>query len=532
MRNSARGAQFVRKPSESSASVVRPRPPAPRAPSASSSSPAPLATASLAATEPRWSGSIQELAASKQRARSQLKRPDEVSSPAPGLPDKLDPPGISTPLSEGSAAPSARSLLFGFRRQWNRDRQRQIPCWLASFVLHLLAVVLLGSLTVPVSRQRTVVALLMSFGEVDGQTDDGPVELATTVPLAVAEASPDHGVQPAGANQLPLAMPNEPPSIKSPALDGPTDPQNAAKATPGSPAESPGPHELGQISNDLNLDLDALIDTENEVHDEIVERFIEFDVGRLPGAAGLKARQDFDRLGTEAIGSLIRGLNKSAMMQASCPVVVISQKLGTLLRDKPEPALLQYALANIGRDVPSGAPHMGYLQALVAQIQRIDRARSAPNVPMIVASLKSRDVQGAIQATNVVVAEYKKLADLEKRDVAWALVQLLKHRDADLRSAAHAALVALAGGEDYGPASDRRPPDRVAAACRWSLELCPDRFEAAANSTLKTAENLAGAGKGEAARRCYRKLVHEYAGTEAADQAAERLKGPTEFASR
>ncbi|HWB08900.1 MAG TPA: hypothetical protein VG826_06740 [Pirellulales bacterium] len=517
MQNSASGAQVVRKPSESSTSVVRPRSPATRSPSA---------------TQARSSGSIQELAASKQRARatSQPTRPSGAASPAAAAPGDLDPPAILLPA--GSAVPSAGSQLSVFRRQWNNDRRRHIPCWLASFVLHLLAIVVLGSLTVPVSRQKTVMALLMSFGEVENQIDDGPVELAATIPLDVtdAEASRDPGTRPVGDNQLPLAMPDETPGIKSPVLDRPANPQALAKATAGLPAESPGPHTLGQISDGLDVDLDAPFETQNKVHDEIVERFIEFDVGRLPGPEGLKARRDFDRLGTEAVASLVRGLNKSAMMQASCPVVVISQKLGRMMRDKPEPALLQYALANIGRDVPSSAPHMGYLQALVSQIQQIDRARSAPNVPMIVASLKSRDVQGAMQATNVVVTECKKLAELEKREVAWVLIHLLTHRDAGLRSAAHAALVALAEGEDHGPTSDRRPPDRVAAACRWSLALCPDRFERAAESMLKAAENLAEAGKGEAARRYYRKLVHEYAGTEAADEAAMRLKRPTEFA--
>ncbi len=203
-----------------------------------------------------------------------------------------------------------------------------------------------------------------------------------------------------------------------------------------------------------------------------------------------------------------------------------------MLRENPQPALVRYALNNIGRDVPVEAPHIGYLQALVNQLRQLGSSDAAPNLPMILASLKSRDVERAIQAANVVTAERGKLVEFEKHEVAWALIHLLTHRSPELRAAAHTALVALAEGKDLGPASDRRPPDRLAAACKWSLELCPDRFEAAAEAVLKNAESLADAGKDEAARRYYRKLIHEYAGTAAADEAAERLKQPAELASR
>jgi hypothetical protein len=478
----------------------------------------------------RWSGSLHELAVRKQQTRAvpQPTRLDKAGASAPAVPKNLDPPTV--PLSVGPAAPSARSLPSSLRRRWNGDRRWQIPCWLTSFVLHLLAIVVLGSLTVPVSRQRTVMALLLSFG-VEAPTEDGQAELATTISLAAVDAGalPGSDALVDSENQPPQAALTETPLIR-PALPLDRSPDRPKEVVPQAPRGSSASEPPAQLAAGQGVDETPTIEATNKAQDEVVSRFIEFDVGRLRGEEGLKARQDFDRLGTEAIASLIRGLNRSAKMHASCPVVVISQKVGMILHENPQPALLRYALDNIGRDVPPSAPHVGYLQALVNRLRQLDPAHSVPNVSMIVASLKSRDVQGAIQAAQVVTAECGKFVKFEKHELAWALIHLLTHRDAELRAAAHTALIALAEGKDYGPASDRRPPDRVAAACSWSLELCPDRFEAAADSVLNMAENLADAGKGEAARRYYRKLIHEYAGTAAADEAAERLKKSAEFA--
>jgi hypothetical protein len=516
MRTSASGAQVVGKSSEAAASPVKPRPPV--ATTASSS-------------RPRWSGSVHELAVCKQKART-ASPPTDPANLHPSTPGAS--PGLGLPelrLGVSPAAASANSLLSVFHRQWSSDRRWHVPCWLTSFVLHLLGVVVLGSITVPVRGQRTVMAILLSFGDLAAENEDGPVELATTMSLASTEVgtSLSHAeVEAVDDHPSPPAMQTVPPIIKPPPRDHSSE-QHAealAKAADGPPpVEPPGVSTVDQPIGSAHV-----IETTNKAHDEVVARFIEFDVGRLTGPEGLKARHDFDRLGTEALASLIRGLNKSAKMHASCPVVVISHKLGAMLNENPDPALLRYALENIGRDVPVDAPHLGHLQGLLTRLRQLHPWHSAPNVSMIVASLKSRDARTAIQAANVVTAECNKLADFEKSEVAWPLIQLLTHRDAELRGAAHDALVALAKGEDYGPSNDRRPAERIAAACRWSLELCPNRFEAAAESLLKTAEHLAQVGKDDAARRHYRRLVHEYAGTEAAAEAAGHLHQARNFA--
>src|SRR4051794_20839980 len=74
-------------------------------------------------------------------------------------------------------------------------------------------------------------------------------------------------------------------------------------------------------SSPLAPSLPQLTPQEEAKYEEIVERFIQFDIGKLPGAAGKKALEDFDRLPPEAIFVLIDGFNRAANMEASCPAV-------------------------------------------------------------------------------------------------------------------------------------------------------------------------------------------------------------------
>jgi hypothetical protein len=98
--------------------------------------------------------------------------------------------------------------------------------------------------------------------------------------------------------------------------------------------------------------------------DEIVDRFIQYDIGRLQGAAGMHARWEFERLGPEAIPALVRGLNKSASIRASCPIAVISSKLHRLLAVSEDPTHAKYAIENVGRNISWNAPHYRAIQTL------------------------------------------------------------------------------------------------------------------------------------------------------------------------
>ena len=473
----------------------------------------------------RPSDPLHELALRKRKAHRSSRR--SVAPPA-APPPATEGACQSLPARAGST--SVRATLLAFRRHWNGHRQREVPCWLASLVLHLLAVVSLGSLTIPVSRNRTVMSLLLTFGEIDAPADNAPVELLATAQLTPVEEplevpatdlSADPAVAMHIADQTPPKVP--PPRASSPGTPDVEAKSQAAGATPS--AKPPGQSDLADGGDET-----LVSETTENAHDEIVEKFIEFDVGRLTGAEGAKARTDFDRLGAEAIRSLVRGLNKSASIHASCPVMVIASKIETLLRENPDPALLRYALENIGRGVPRNAPHSGRLRSLLAQLRPPRPGSPSPKLSNLLASLKARDRQSVLAGIRAVVAEGGQLADFERRGAAWGLIRLLTHRDAALRSAAHQALVALAGGTDCGPANDRRPGDRFAAAGRWSLHFDEERYQATAESVLKNAQHLADAGKRDAARKQFQKLAREYPGSTAAEKADEYLDGAKTFA--
>ena len=490
----------------------------------------------LPASKPRWSGSLQELADRKRAAK--VSRPPRSGSAvgktaAPKADARSGPQ--QAPLLLPAAACSARTRLLVFYRRWNCDRRWRVPCWLTSLLLHLLAVVVLGSITVPVSNRRTVVSILLSFGDLDAPADEGTVELATTMTVAAVDAQ---SVSPQVDHKKAHSVESQPPMQTGPSMIDVFPPSDKATEPPSTDqtvragGALPGDTPPGQSDVAQRGDTETcVVDTANKEHDAVVERFIQFDIGRLQGAEGTKARQEFERLGPEAIASLVRGLNRSATIHASCPVMVISNKLEAMMRENPDPALLRYALRNIGRGVPAKAPHLGRLQGLVYQLRQFHPSKkTSPNVSMILAAVQGGNRQRIIEAANVVAADGDKLIEFERRLVAWPLIRLLTHRDSAVRRAAHEALVALADGEDCGPDDDRLPADRFAAAGQWSLRFDAERYEAAADSVLKTAQHLDDAGKPDAARRYYARLVQEYPGTSAAEEAAEQLERPKALA--
>src|SRR3954453_17342179 len=70
--------------------------------------------------------------------------------------------------------------------------------------------------------------------------------------------------------------------------------------------------------------LPALTREEEDKLDDVIDRFILADTGRLKGPEGRKAVQEFEALKSEAIPALIRGVNKAARINHSCPVLMIS----------------------------------------------------------------------------------------------------------------------------------------------------------------------------------------------------------------
>lgn len=129
-----------------------------------------------------------------------------------------------------------------------------------------------------------------------------------------------------------------------------------AGAAPPDPKAPRKPHPLAPS-------LPQLTDEEEAQLDRIVERFIQFDIGNLPGAEGQKAKLEFDRLGPEATFALIRGLNRAAQIDHSCPVLVIARKLNRIMAASSDGELLQFARENIGAGV-GRTQHAGILTDL------------------------------------------------------------------------------------------------------------------------------------------------------------------------
>ena len=134
--------------------------------------------------------------------------------------------------------------------------------------------------------------------------------------------------------------------------------------------------------------LPYLTNDEEDKLDRVVDRFIQFDIGRLPGAEGQQALRDFEKLGIEAIPALIRGLNRAAVIDHSCPTLVISKKLSRMLMASNDQELLEFARDTIGAGV-TRSQHTRVLQDMrfACLMRKNDLARRAPSGPKTPATM-------------------------------------------------------------------------------------------------------------------------------------------------
>ena len=146
-------------------------------------------------------------------------------------------------------------------------------------------------------------------------------------------------------------------------------------------AADPAPAETGtpRKPHPLAPSLPELTEKEEAEIDRIIDRFIKADTGKLGGAEGRSAIDDFKELGPESTFALIRGFNKSAHIDHSCPALTISRKLTSILRSSNDVDLLQFAKENIG----AGAKQTKYgdviRQLKMSCSQRITYAKNLPN---------------------------------------------------------------------------------------------------------------------------------------------------------
>jgi hypothetical protein len=129
------------------------------------------------------------------------------------------------------------------------------------------------------------------------------------------------------------------------------------------PADSGSSKDVQRKPSPWAPTLPALTQEEEQQLDEIINRFILFDTGKLTGDEGKKAKEDFDKLGPEATFALLRGLNRAARIESSCPALIIAKKLNKVLAFTDDRELLDFAKENIGNDVKENR-HAATLQEL------------------------------------------------------------------------------------------------------------------------------------------------------------------------
>jgi hypothetical protein len=300
------------------------------------------------------------------------------------------------------------------------------------------------------------------------------------------------------------------------------------------PAQTGKPREANPLAPSLPL----LSDKEEEKIDNTMDRFIQYDMGQLRGEEGKKALQEFRELGPEAIPGMIRGLNRAAKIESSCPAVTIAKKLAVMLRASNDPDLLDFARENVGAGITQSR-HMAVIKDL--KVLCIMRKRAVGNNPVtlrtparqdqdqittlaipdsppadqpkgdaksakrlrklaernddeavaelakaasskdkqtqqlgreLLAQVLSRQGADALKdrlkdGDAVVRATAARIVGAKRLPLGVELIDLLSDDDADVRQAAHQALVRLNRGIDLGPDADAGEAERSAAIKKW-----------------------------------------------------------------
>jgi HEAT repeat protein len=203
--------------------------------------------------------------------------------------------------------------------------------------------------------------------------------------------------------------------------------------------------------------------------DYVVDQFIQYDVGQLRGEPGQQALMAFNRLGTESVPALIRGLHRAACISASCPVIVLASKLSTTLRSSG-PEMTELALGQLGAGVPPAAPHYHRLESLKQQLFAL--------LPGDHPLRRRIELAGQLAASPARVPQYVRSADPNER---WAaaravvlggaplgdeLIQLLGDTEPVIVQEARAGLMRLAN-KDFGPAPDADSAAHERALADW-----------------------------------------------------------------
>src|SRR5579884_2774119 len=202
---------------------------------------------------------------------------------------------------------------------------------------------------------------------------------------------------------------------------------------------APPSKDVPREPNPLVPSLHQLSDDEEAEFDRIVNRFIRADIGdadNLPiGHHSREYRQAYQalrKMGPDGFFALIRGFNRAAKMEYSCPTQVLSELLKWQIKASNDPQLVLYAKENLG---------VGLLHA--SQRQYVNGFRRLCNRRLAALGSQSRpkaqvaDLRLAQEMTRLSVSQLvqavgaskglrRKLAltELEKRDDPQALATL------------------------------------------------------------------------------------------------------------
>jgi hypothetical protein len=111
--------------------------------------------------------------------------------------------------------------------------------------------------------------------------------------------------------------------------------------------------------------------TDDAVYQKIVNDFIRFDIGQIRDPIAIeqiKARFNALRA-DDAVPALVRGLNASTRMRASCPITALSSKLRGVVSSSKNPNVGTFVLQNLDRN--NGGPYSQLVNSIfdVAEAQ-------------------------------------------------------------------------------------------------------------------------------------------------------------------
>jgi hypothetical protein len=166
--------------------------------------------------------------------------------------------------------------------------------------------------------------------------------------------------------------------------------------------------------------LKALSKDEEAKIEEVIDRFVKADTGRLKGDEARKAAKEFDKLPPEAIPALIRALNKASKEEQTCPVLMITKKLKKMLLASDDDKLLEFAKDEIGADGADRSRYGPTLRSLRFEVQLRRNALARAPKP------KPPEPKGLSKQST---ADLAKLASTERGDKLAAVVAELGKRD-------------------------------------------------------------------------------------------------------